>query len=603
MTNFLIDFEPVGKRVSVSETTSLLSATQDAGLSLTAVCGGVGICQDCKIRCVSGKLSEIQLIERDAFSPQELQHGWRLACQAYPRSDLIIEIPLESMATEQRLQIEGEIRKVAVQPAVYALDFSLDPPNLKDLRGDWERLVNGIPDKQVLQNNPGLPVINQFSVKMRRSGWAGRVIIGKNQCIVGFLTEGQAFYGVAVDVGTTKLAVFIKDLSTGETIAKDGVMNPQIAFGEDVVSRIASANSNRLSQNALQEKLVDAINRLVGRLIDEKGIVEDQIVDYVVVGNTAMHHFFAGLPVQQLGEAPYVPAVCRSLNFSARDIGLNGAPNARVYMPPNIAGYVGADHIAMLLATDTPSREGVSIALDIGTNTEISLALNGKLISCSCASGPAFEGAHIQDGMRAVPGAIERALFFDGDWHYSTVADKPPVGICGSGILDIVASLYESGQIDASGRFTEHAFRLVNRPKGGAIIMVPGKDSGTGKDILVTRRDIREIQLAKAAIRAGIEALLRATVVDLAEIKKFIVAGAFGTYLHLDSALKIGMFPKLPTDCFLQVGNAAGAGAQEMLLSLASRKAAESILENLTYLELTTDPGFIQSYVESMGFD
>jgi len=223
-------------------------------------------------------------------------------------------------------------------------------------------------------------------------------------------------------------------------------------------------------------------------------------------------------------------------------------------------------------------------------------------MSCSCASGPAFEGAHIHAGMRAVPGAIERAQFYDGDWHISTVADQPPIGICGSGILDVVAELLDSGQIDSTGRFTDAALRLVDHPKGGVIILVPAALSGNGNDILVTRSDIREIQLAKAAIRAGVEALLRESGIEAEEISRFIIAGAFGTYLHLDSAIKIGMFPNLARERFSQIGNAAGAGAQQMLISSQSRVEAEAVLSKMDYLELTTNPEFSDSYIDAMGF-
>jgi uncharacterized 2Fe-2S/4Fe-4S cluster protein (DUF4445 family) len=272
-------------------------------------------------------------------------------------------------------------------------------------------------------------------------------------------------------------------------------------------------------------------------------------------------------------------------------------------MPPNIAGYVGADHVAMLLASDARHQDGITMALDIGTNTEISLARDGRLVSCSCASGPAFEGAHIHAGMRAIPGAVERASFFDGRWHLSTVEDQPPVGICGSGILDVVAELLASGQIDTAGRFTLEAFRRVDHEKGGAIVLVPGADSGTGEDILVTRQDIREIQLAKAAIRAGIDALLNAVSLSSDAIDHFIVAGAFGTYLTLESAIQIGMFPRLPMSRYAQIGNAAGVGAQALLVSTPARLEAEKILSVMSYIELTADQHFMSNYVEAITFE
>ena len=601
---FNIDFQPIGKRVVVTEDMQLLTAAQAAGVALSAVCGGVGTCQDCKIRIISGEVSEIQPVEREAFTVSELSAGWRLACQAFPRSHLTVDVPPESMRTSQRLQIEGAVRDVPLTPAVYARDFKAVPPDQTDLRADWERLKDvlggSFPAKQDI---PPLLVLSQFSARMREWDWSGRIILGNDHQPVGFLKEHQAYYGLAVDIGTTKVAAFLVNLTNGEVLAKKGVMNPQIAYGEDVVNRIAYANQGSNQRQMLQRCLVDVLNKLSEELCDLVGISTEQIVDFVVVGNTAMHHLFTGLAVRQLGQAPYVAAVQQGVRFPAREIGLSGAPGARVYLPPNIAGYVGADHVAMLLAADLKSDSGVTLALDIGTNTEVSLSKNDMLMCCSCASGPAFEGAHIHAGMRAVPGAIECAQFNDGEWHVSTINDEPPVGICGSGILDVVAELFESGQIDETGRFTGDLVGQVDRDRGGAFVLVPGEESGTGKDILVKRADVREIQLAKAAIRAGMEALLRATSTDVNEIDHFIIAGAFGTYLHIDSAIRIGMFPALPRQKYNQIGNAAGAGAQQMLISLPSRLEAEAIIKHMTYLELTTDPGFNESYIDSMLFN
>ena len=602
-TDFIIDFEPIGMRIQAESEKSLLTLAQEAGISLSAVCGGAGVCGACKVICVSGSLSDVQAEERAVFSETELQKGWRLACMAYPQADMKIEIPPESMTTTQRLQIEGSGRKIQPSPAVHVEKFSLAVPNLEDLRADWERFTTEMGfNPQDYQSVP-LPVISQFSTRMRADGWSGRVVLSQDQQVIGFLSEEQACYGLAVDIGTTKMAAFLVDLETGKTVAKSAAMNPQIRYGEDVVSRIAYANQGSTQRQNLQSCLVDGINKLIESMCPSVGGEPAQIADFVVVGNTAIHHLFTGLPVSQLGEAPYVPAVRQALQFPAREIGLFGAPGANVYMPPNIAGFVGADHVAMLLASEITGNHHVTLALDVGTNTEVSLSKDGRMVSCSCASGPAFEGAHIHAGMRASPGAIERARFYNQGWHVATIEDEPPVGICGSGILDAVAELLESGQIDAAGRFTQLTAGRVPHAKGDAIVLVPGSASGTGKDILVTRADIREIQLAKAAIRAGINALLRATSTAPDEIDRFVIAGAFGTYLNLNSAIRIGMFPALPRERFHQVGNAAGVGAQEMLISIGSRLEAAAILGDMDYIELTTDPGFMESYVDAIGFD
>ncbi len=601
MTLFQIDFEPVGRRVDVEQDQSLLAAARQAGIALAAVCGGVGVCGACKIRLVSGELSPLTVVEKKEFNTEELKDGWRLACQVYPLSDVKIEIPPESLTATQRLQIEGVSQHIPLAPALRAQMVWLDPPSLTDLRADWQRLTDALAGTGVnIQADPA--VMAQLSAQMRKNDWHGPVVLAEGGHVIGMLEPIVHPIGVAVDIGTTKMAIFLVDLATGGTIARQGVMNPQIAFGEDVVARIAYANQSEADRLALQRRVVETLNTSIADLCQSVAVKIDQVMDFVIVGNTAMHHLFAGLPVRQLGEAPYVAAASQAMQFPARAIGLNGAPGAMVYLPPNIAGYVGADHVAMLLASRLDQQPGVAVALDIGTNTEISLSRDGALVSCSCASGPAFEGAHISAGMRAVPGAIERAQFYGGDWHISTVDGLAPVGICGSGILDVVAQLLATGQIDETGRFTGQAFRRVDTPQGGAIELVPAERSGTGKPILVTRGDIREIQLAKAAIRSGVEVLLKQSGTQPAEIDHFLVAGAFGTYLNLESAIGIGMFPDLPRGRYQQIGNAAGIGAQMMLINAASRREADAILEKMTYIELTTVPDYMDIYIEAIVF-
>jgi uncharacterized 2Fe-2S/4Fe-4S cluster protein (DUF4445 family) len=315
------------------------------------------------------------------------------------------------------------------------------------------------------------------------------------------------------------------------------------------------------------------------------------VAAYVVVGNTAMHHLFLGLPVAQLGLAPYVAAIGSSVDVKARELALPAAAGAYVHLLPNVAGFVGADHVAMLLATRLPEAKGTAIALDIGTNTEISLAHDGKLYCCSCASGPAFEGAHLRDGMRAAPGAIEHVQLVGGRVAVETIEHAPAVGICGSGVLDAVAQLRLAGVLSSQGRFLDKS--LPRSEKDGEIyVLVEGARSGTGRDVAITRRDVNEIQLAKGAIRAGIERLAMEAGVPTDDLDEIVVAGAFGTYISLDSAMAIGMLPTIPLSRCRQVGNAAGAGARQALVSLRARKEAERIARKLSYVELSGDSDF-----------
>jgi uncharacterized 2Fe-2S/4Fe-4S cluster protein (DUF4445 family) len=317
-------------------------------------------------------------------------------------------------------------------------------------------------------------------------------------------------------------------------------------------------------------------------------------LDAVLVGNTAMHHLFAGLPVEQLGHAPFKPATTQPLVIPAGELGLNLGPGAKVYLPPVIAGYVGADHVSMLLATQAWKSSGNVIALDIGTNTEISLVAKGKVTCCSCASGPAFEGAHIHEGMRAAPGAIERARWSAGKILWQTIEERPPVGICGSGILDVVAALLDGGLVKPTGALKTDA--------GSGYTLVPAAQTGLGRALMVTRKDINEIQLAKSAIRAAIEILIQEAGLFPDDLDSFIVAGAFGTYLDLRSAIRTGMFPALPPVLFQQVGNAAGVGAKQMLVSLDKRKEAEQIASQIGYVELTSRPAFTTLFMEHLSF-
>jgi uncharacterized 2Fe-2S/4Fe-4S cluster protein (DUF4445 family) len=598
---FRIDLEPVGRRIEVEPDTSLLEAARMAGVQLISICGGAGLCDSCRVRLVEGELTPPTSEEQEAIEEHDLIAGWRLACQSMPLSDVKIDIPPESLTTPQRLQVEGKEREVALDAVVVPMDIQLDPPNLRDLRADDRRLAEALQGLGIVSPVVKLSIWQDISNQLRAQGWSARLGVRDGE-VVAVLPPKSAMYGLAVDVGTTKLAVYLIDLESGVTLGKSGTMNPQISYGEDVVSRIFYVNEHEEGRWELQSKVVEAINELVIQLCEEIGASGNQVVEAVVVGNTVMHHLFAGLPVRQLGLAPYVPAVADVLEIPAREVGLGIAPNAYVYLPPNIAGYVGADHVAMLLATGIHESQRTALALDIGTNTEISLAHEGRLLSCSCASGPAFEGAHIRDGMRAAPGAIERVQILGDEIRVQTIGEKPPVGICGSGILDAVSEMVLCEMLDHRGRLKDsHPLVRANDDKTD-FLLVPAVEAGHQRDIVVTRKDVHEIQLAKGAIRAGIDILLGEAGLSYESIEEFIVAGAFGTYLNIPSAIQIGMFPALPVERFRQVGNAAGMGAKQMLISGERRRMAAEIVRQVEYLELTTNSTFTDAFMQALHF-
>jgi len=417
--------------------------------------------------------------------------------------------------------------------------------------------------------------------------------------MIAILHPKNHLLGLAIDLGTTKVAGYLVDLNDGRTLAANGIMNPQISYGEDIISRINRVVKSPDESVRLQKLAVDAINKLCTELCAEAGAKPEEIVEAVVVGNTAMHHLFLRLPVKQLALSPFVPAVSRALEVKAGELGLNIAPGAYVYLLPNIAGFVGADHVSMLLATDAWQAKKIAVALDIGTNTEVSLICKGKITTTSCASGPAFEGGHIKYGMRASTGAIERLRIDGGKIQYQTIDGASPVGICGSGILDALAQLYVAQIIDEGGRIMDNRPR-VRTYKGQHEFVLVSKEERKGKPaITITQTDIRELQLAKAAIRTGIQILLETSGCAEDDIKQMIIAGAFGTYVDISSAVTIGMLPPLPLSRFRQVGNAAGTGARLALISLKSRAKAQAVASRVSYIELASNPSFQPTFMQA----
>lgn len=601
---FQVEFEPSGRRIPVSEGTSLLSAAQKAGIDLLAVCGGIGICGSCRVRHILGQLSPLRESEREALSEKELTDGFRLACQALPLSDVKIEIPVSSLPAGQKMLVEGHEFEHELDPAVTAIDLDLRQPTLDDLRDDFTRLMDALKDlgyTGIIQ--PDLKQLPAILRQLRTLHWKVRVVLYKDDRsyhLIGILPPDTRLLGAAVDMGSTKLAFYLVDMQSGATLAQTGVMNPQISYGEDVVSRIAYANQSDDQRKQLQARLIDTFNQTIDALCRGVGESPQQVMETVIVGNTAMHHFLCGLPVAQLGASPYVPAVSSSLTYPASDIGLTIAPAGRVYMPQNIAGYVGGDHTSALLITSQLSDEFPVVLVDIGTNTEISLVMPAEIYTCSTASGPAFEGAHIRDGMRAAPGAIDRLKIRDGQVEVNTIDSARPVGICGTGILTAISEMVRAGILDEKGSINKacEGVRLIERK--AEFLLVSAAKTGHGRDIVVTRKDVNEIQLAKAAIRAGIEILLDSAGVMAGDVKSWVIAGAFGTFLDLGSAVKIGMFPNVPLDRFLQVGNAAGMGAKQLLLSISQRTVAMQLTGNVRYIELTTRKDFTDKYMQAM---
>ncbi|MBN2146169.1 MAG: DUF4445 domain-containing protein [Anaerolineales bacterium] len=595
--SFVVDFEPIGRRVSCASGDTVLDVAQRAGIVLNATCGGEGVCGRCIIRVMAGQVSGYTPAENDLLGDELLQSGLRLACQTVILGDVRIHILSESLVTAQRTQTEGMNLPVALAPAISAVDVQLPPPHLGDLRSDASRLRDtlGMQDLDI-----PLPVLSTLSTDLRARNFHSTAFL-RGHSVVALRPASTPPLGLAVDLGTTKLAAYLVHLATGETLAAAGVMNPQIAFGEDVIARISHAINKSEGGEQLRLAVIDALNNLARDLCVQTNHSMLDIADAVIVGNTAMHHLLLGLPVRQLGLAPYVPAESAALDVRARECGLDFAPGTSIHLLPNIAGYVGADHVAMLLGSGMLEHTGIVLGMDIGTNTEISLIANGKHYACSTASGPAFEGAHIRHGMRAAPGAIEKVLIRGEQVKFQTIDNQPPVGLCGSGILDLVAQMRKAGIITTRGSFDASSAHLrLRRGDQGLEFVLLSAAENHGAEITFSRKDVNEIQLAKGAMRTGVNILLHTAGVEEKDIDTVIIAGAFGTYLDVQSGIEIGMFPHLERRRFVQVGNAAGTGARMALISLEKRQQAIEIARRANYIELTTEKAFPSLFVKSL---
>jgi uncharacterized 2Fe-2S/4Fe-4S cluster protein (DUF4445 family) len=467
------------------------------------------------------------------------------------------------------------------------------------LRSDATRLCEGLHRDERACLRVDLVAAQRLPSILREHNWqATAAVIGDK--VVAVLPPHNPPLGLAVDLGSTKLAGYLIDLRTGETLAAEGMMNPQIAYGEDVMARLTYVVQHQTGARQLQQVIVNGLDDLARALCKQAGHVSEDIVEAVIVGNTAMHHLLLGLPTEQLGSAPYVAALSEPCDLMARDIGFSFAPDVFVHILPNIAGFVGADHVAMLLGSGIYKAEDVVLGLDIGTNTEVALKVGEHLWTCSTASGPAFEGAHIRAGMRAAPGAVERVWIDEHRVSYQVIGDQLPVGMCGSGILDAVGQLRKIGLLNDLGAMSLDHPRARQGSAGPEFVVVPHAESGNKHDIVLTRGDVSEIQLAKGAMRAGAEVLMQEAGITVSDLERIVIAGAFGSYIDVQNALRIGMFPPLPPERFEQVGNAAGVGARLALISADLRILAQDIAAQAEYVELTNDPRFTMAFTDAM---
>jgi uncharacterized 2Fe-2S/4Fe-4S cluster protein (DUF4445 family) len=599
-----VTFQPIGKRVSVKAGSTLLDAGRDAGFLLSANCGGVGLCGRCRVSVVSGDMYPPEENEQAYLESSGHASGERLACEARIAGHVVVDVPPGSFDQGQRLQLSGIAGTVPCDPMVESHDLNAEPPSLNDSRSDFRRIADALASQTGRAAWTMQPrTASQLACMARELDWTLRAYCRGDE-VIGFARTTRSALGLAVDVGCTKIAAYLLDLQSGEQLAAEGVANPQLPYGEDLITRLVFAAKAEAQSLVLASLVRGAIRDLATNLCGKANAVVSEIGDVCMVGNTAMMHLLLGLPVEQLLHAPFISSMDSEIGIAAHDLGLEFAPGAQVHILPSIGGFVGADHVAMILAHGIERSAKVTIGIDIGTNTEIVVhdPRTGSLFTTSVPSGPAFEGGHVSDGMRAASGAIEKVFSVSGRLQYQTIDGVAPAGICGSGVVDLIAEMWRLKYIDERGHLLMRDERVSVGKKGLEFLVVPAKESGHGRDIVLTQQDITAVQLAKAAISAGIASLLEISATPAEAVEQVVIAGAFGSYLDLRSAIAVGLLPRLPNAEYLQIGNAAGAGAKMALVSRAERERARSIAKRATRIELEQHKNFARLLARATRF-
>lgn len=602
MTQFEIHFQPDGRRINVEQGISVLEAINLTGIDLVSLCGGKGTCGKCKIIIEKGEIKEsLTEKEKEFLTKDQIDENYRLACRIRVFNNLIIRIPEASRTGKQRLQIEGIKAPVKVEPLIKKLFIQLEKPSLDEPKSDIDRLNDYILKKfGISKLKFNFDALKSLGTVIREDNYKFTVCIWNNSEIItmepGDTTE--KIFGYSVDIGTTKLAGYLIDLINGEVLAAGGLMNPQIRFGEDVISRIAYKDPQQM-----HDAVIEGLNELLIDLTNRVSIDLENIYEMTAVGNTCMHHLFLNLDAKQLGYSPYVPVIRNGLSVKNNKIGMNINRFGKIFTLPVVAGFVGADTIGVILASEIYKRDELCMALDIGTNTEVVLGNKERILACACASGPAFEGAHIKFGMRAANGAIEKIKINPETLEptYYTIDNVKPRGICGSAIVDIPAEMLKTKIIDLRGKINKNfeSDRIRQGDDGYEYVLIWGRDSFSKRDITISQKDIGEIILAKAAMHTGTEILMQKFGVKDDDIDNLFIAGAFGTHIDIENARMIGIYPEISLDKVKRIGNAAGTGSRMCLVSKTMRKLAEEISKKIEYIELAVQPNFQSIFLNS----
>ena len=664
----MVIFQPSARRGLIEEGTNLIEASRQLGVDIEALCGEKKVCGKCKVRIEEGSfekfaitssrshVSEWQEEEEKFFTAQQRDEGYRLACVAKVQGDVLVFVPEEARAGKQVVSKAARDIHIDWNPAVKQYYVEVIPPKFEEPTGDFERICAELERSYGLKDlNIDWNTLRKLPRRQREGNWAVTVCVWMDKEVVRVLPgKHEDYYGLAIDVGTTTVAAYLCNLRTMEVVTTVSMMNPQCKYGEDVMARITYHMMNPGGLETMSNDLIQGLNTLVRQgcefthppkpkkkkakeeetteevveapdvaehaeeAVDEKKYLRlnpNDIVDLALVGNTAMHHILLKLDPEFVGLAPFPPVIHRSLDIKARDLGININESAYVHILPNEAGFVGADNVGVLIAEEPYKGDMIQLLIDIGTNGELVLGNKNKMISCSCATGPALEGAQLSFGMRAAPGAIERILIDpathevdykvigrDAWKNYSKPEEMKTKGICGSGILDVLAELYQSGVIAKSGRFSKdqksNRYRVSPDTKQPEFVIAWANETSIGKDVVITQKDVRQIQLGKGALYTGCKLMMRR--MGLEKVDCIKIAGAFGTHVDKTKALIMGLFPDCDLEKVYAVGNAAGDGARAALLNREKRVEANWVSRNVEYIELTVESDFQQQFMEAM---
>lgn len=648
MKKYTVILQPSGRRGQVDKGTSVRAAARDLGVDIESICAENATCGKCSILVEEGRFEKYNIdSKREHLSPVGSEEqayfarrpnllktkGWevgqvRLSCQCKVLGDVLINVPEESRGNKQIVRKSARERAIEIKPSVRKYYVSMTAPNLERPIADWERLAKGLETSMGLirRGEENLPrwsdlaidyaCLRTLSSTLREAKWSVTVSVWQDKEVIavqpGYVEDS---YGAAVDIGSTTIALYLCNLRTGEILAAESEMNPQIVYGEDVMSRIQYSIEHKDGLEKLHKTVIATLNKLLKQAAKTANIKTEEILEMVLVGNSTMHHLLLNLHPKDLGLAPFVPTIHKSVDVRARELGLQINSSGNIHVLPTIASFVGADTSAMLLAEEPHRQDEIWLLIDIGTNAELVLGNRKRLVCTSTPTGPALEGAHVEYGMRAAPGAMERVhidektlepkykvIGIEG-WNIDHAEFKGHVkGICGSAIIDSVAELFRAGIVDSRGKFKKglESERIREGPNGWEYVVAWAEETSIGRDIPITQQDVRQIQLAKAALFTAARTLLRRS--NLQSPDKIILAGGFGSFIDKEKAMLIGLIPDCQLENVYAVGNAAGDGARIALLNVEKRREIESVTRRIERFELPTDPEFQNQFMLATSF-